>query len=100
TVLVSAARSAREAHTASRAETYVYRRADGGRWERLDESGLPMGSGVTRPVLCRGESSGEFYALSNRGLWRTTDGGGSWTEVGIEWPERFESQTCRGLAVV
>lgn len=99
-VLLSAARSAREAHTASRAETYVYRREGGGRWERLDESGLPMGSGVTRPVLCGGESAGEFYALSNRGLWRTTDGGESWQEVAVEWPERFEAETARGLAVV
>jgi photosystem II stability/assembly factor-like uncharacterized protein len=99
-VLLSAARSAREAHTASRAETYVYRRENGGQWERLDESGLPMGSGVTRPVLCGGESAGEFYALSNRGLWRTTDGGESWQEVAVEWPERFEAETARGLAVV
>ncbi len=121
-VLVSAARSAREAHTASRAETYVYRREEGGdgsvdrdsdaspadgtgsrsaaAWERLDESRLPVGEGVTRPVLARGSTEGLFFALSNRGLWRTTDGGDSWWEVGVDWPDRVETQTARGLAVL
>jgi photosystem II stability/assembly factor-like uncharacterized protein len=105
-VLVSAARSAREAHTAERAETYVYRRVGGAElddetaWERLDGTGLPMGKGVTRPVLCRGDAGGEFYAVSNRGLFRTRDGGDSWTRVGMERPERFNRQTARGVATI
>ncbi|MEZ3144524.1 WD40/YVTN/BNR-like repeat-containing protein [Halobaculum sp. MBLA0143] len=98
-LLVSAARSAREAHTAARAETYVYRRA-GDDWERLDGRGLPLGEGVTRPVLCRGGDAGECFALSNRGLFRTTDWGDSWEAVGVEWPERVETGTARGLTVV
>ena len=98
-VLLSAARSAREAHTAAHAETYVYRRVGDGDWERLDGHGLPTGEGVTRPVLTRG-GAGEFFALSNRGLFRTADAGDSWGAVGIEWPEGFESATARGLAVV
>ncbi|WP_049947855.1 WD40/YVTN/BNR-like repeat-containing protein [Candidatus Halobonum tyrrellensis] len=98
-VLVSAARSAREAHTAARAETYVYRKEGDGEWERLDDAGLPVGEGVTRPVLARGDA-GEFLALSNRGLFRTDDAGDSWTAVDVQWPEGFESATARGLAVV
>ncbi|MFB6243819.1 MAG: hypothetical protein ABEH80_06945, partial [Halobaculum sp.] len=69
-------------------------------WERLDESRLPVGEGVTRPVLARGSTEGLFFALSNRGLWRTTDGGDSWWEVGVDWPDRVETQTARGLAVL
>ncbi|WP_435064499.1 WD40/YVTN/BNR-like repeat-containing protein [Halobaculum sp. EA56] len=98
-VLVSAARSAREAHSAERAETYVYRRVGGSDWERLDGRGLPLGEGVTRPVLAAADP-GEFYALSNRGLYRTRDAGDSWAEVGVDWPERVRDQTARGLVVV
>lgn len=99
TVLVSAAQSARSAHTAARAETYCYRRdraAD--TWERLDGRGLPMGEGVTRPVFSRGKTAGEVYAASNRGCHRTTDGGDSWESVG-EWPAAFEETTVSGLCV-
>ncbi|WP_313691941.1 WD40/YVTN/BNR-like repeat-containing protein [Halorarum halobium] len=104
-VLVSAARGAYEAHTASRAETYVYRREGDADWERLDGRGLPLGEGVTRPVLARGpaggsDERGEFYALSNRGLFRTVDAGDSWTAVKTDWSDRFADQTARGLAVV
>ena len=98
-VLVSAARGAYEAHTAERAETYVYRREGDSNWERLDGRGLPLGEGVTRPVLARGEPD-EFYALSNRGLFRTGDGGDSWDAVDVEWPDRFTDRTARGLAVL
>ena len=98
-VLVSAARGAYEAHRAGRAETYVYRREGDADWERLDGRGLPLGEGVTRPLLTRGEA-GEFYALSNRGLFRTRDAGDSWEAVGVEWPDRFADQTARGLAVL
>ncbi|QLG63803.1 WD40/YVTN/BNR-like repeat-containing protein [Halorarum salinum] len=101
-VLVSAARGAYEAHRAERAETYVYRREGDGDWERLDDRGLPLGKGVTRPVLARSPSDrpGRFYALSNRGLFRTADAGDSWDAVGVDWPDRFADQTARGLAVV
>ena len=98
-LLVSAARSAREAHTAARAETYVYRRV-GDDWERLDDTDLPVGTGVTRPVLAAGDAPGVFYALSNHGLWRSADGGDSWRAVAAAWPERVETATAQGLVVV
>ncbi|MFC6795612.1 WD40/YVTN/BNR-like repeat-containing protein [Halobaculum halobium] len=98
-VLVSAARGAREAHAAETAETYVFRRTGLDDWERLDGRGLPLGDGVTRPVLAAGDP-GAFYALSNRGLYRSVDGGDSWTEIDVDWPERTRDQTARGLAVL
>ncbi|WP_224270212.1 WD40/YVTN/BNR-like repeat-containing protein [Haloprofundus salinisoli] len=96
-VLVSAASGARTAHNADSAETYVYRRRPGEAWKRLD--GLPTGEGVTRPVLST-DDSGSFYALSNRGLFRSPNSGKTWDRVDIPWPEAYESQTARGLAVV
>ncbi|OIB58295.1 VPS10 domain-containing protein [Natrialba sp. SSL1] len=117
-VLVSSASGASSAHTASRAESYVYRRsrsgsesetvsraeskstAEGEPWERLDEAGLPMGEGVVRAVFAAAEESGDIYAVNNQGLFRTEDFGDSWDQVDIEWPEGAETQTPRGLAVV
>ncbi|SEO51875.1 Photosynthesis system II assembly factor YCF48 [Halogranum amylolyticum] len=103
TVLVSSASGAYAAHTASRAETYVYRKrehAEGVQWERLDGRGLPTGDGVTRAVLAAGDTGGEFYAANDQGLFHTTDSGDSWRRLSIEWPESFESEPIRGLVVV
>ncbi|SFF84073.1 hypothetical protein SAMN04488063_0486 [Halopelagius inordinatus] len=98
-VLLSSAQSARVAHNADRAESYLYRRRGDGAWERLDGRGVPTGEGVLRAVLARGDSAGVFYALHNRGLYRTADGGDSWARLGVSWSEAFERQTPRGLAV-
>ncbi len=116
--LVSAARGARSAHTADRAESYVYRRVGDGPWERVGDGGgvdgeasatprgadrtgdgLPTGEGVTRYVVDSG-GPGEFVAVSNAGLFRSTDGGRSWTELGVDWPDAFADRTAQGLAVV
>lgn len=70
--VLSAARSARQAHRVG--ESYVYRRTgrgDASAWERVD--GLPTGEGVYRPVLVADD--GGFLAASNRGLFRSPDGG-------------------------
>ncbi|ELZ01547.1 hypothetical protein C482_07224 [Natrialba chahannaoensis JCM 10990] len=101
-VLVSSASGASTAHTASRAESYVYRRKkdEGDPWERLDETGLPMGDGVVRAVFAAAEESGEIYGVNNQGLYVTENFGDSWGRVDIEWPEQAETQTPRGLAVV
>lgn len=93
-VLLSAARSAREAHRVG--ESYLYRR-EGGEWERLDDRGIPTGEGVYRAVLERGADA--VWAANNRGLYRTDDGGDTWTEIDVSWPERVREQTCRGLVI-
>ncbi|ADD04848.1 WD40/YVTN domain protein [Natrialba magadii ATCC 43099] len=101
-VLVSSASGASTAHTASRAESYVYRRRkdEGDPWERLDGTGLPMGDGVVRAIFAAAEESGEIYGVNNQGLYVTENFGDSWDRVDIEWPEGAETQTPRGLAVV
>ena len=104
-VLLSAARGPGVAHTADRAESHLYRREGDAPWERLGDGasaggGIPTGDGVVRAVLARGRAGGEFYAVTNRGLYRTVDGGDSFARVAVDWPEDFERQTPRGLAVV
>ena len=127
--VVSAAHGARSAHTVDRADSYVYRREGDDPWEGVGtgagvsgeasttprgasetggddtgaadggESGLPTGEGVARYVLDSG-GAGEFVAVSNAGLFRSTDGGRTWTRLGVEWPDAFAARTAHGLAVV
>jgi photosystem II stability/assembly factor-like uncharacterized protein len=99
-VLVSSATGARSAHTAATADAHLYRRTGDGPWEHLSETGLPTGDGALRSVLTRGTASGEFYALNNQGLFRTTTAGDAWDRFETPWPERFTTETARGLAVV
>ena len=112
-VIVSAASGARRAHTPASAASYLYRRVDGTGsesaaarnrspepWERLDDAGVPTGEGVLRPTLAEGCDAGEFFALTDRGLFRSRDGGDAFRELDVEWPEAFRDRTTHGLAVV
>ena len=101
TVIVSAARGARAAHGGSGAETaesYLYRREDA-TWERVGD-GIPTGEGVLRAVLAAGDALGEFYAVTNHGVFRSTDGGVSWDLLELRWPAAYREQAPRGLAAV
>ncbi len=97
-VVVSAANGARSAHTPETADAYVYRRA-GGPWETA-MNGLSDPEGTVRAVLDNGPRGGEFVAVTNRGLFLTTNGAQSWSQVDIDWSESYETKVGRGLAVV
>jgi photosystem II stability/assembly factor-like uncharacterized protein len=97
-VVMSAASGASNAHRAP-GDAYLYRK-DGEEWERLDDCGVPTGTGTLRCVLEAGDTGGTFWAANNHGLYRTTNGGDRWLAVDTDWPERFGDQTCRGIAVV
>ena len=99
-VLVSSASGARSAHTASSAESYVYRSSGGEPWERLERTGLPTGEDVVRAEFAAGTEPGVVYAANNRGLFRTGDFGDSWDRLEVAWPESLEAQAPRGLAVL
>ena len=102
TVVVSAARGARRAHWPDSAEAYVYRRESeevgAGRWTPAME-GLPDPQGTVRAVFAAADP-GEFYALTNRGLFGSGDAARSWQGLDVEWPAAYESQVGRGLTVV
>lgn len=100
TVLVSAATGARSAHTYETADAHLYRRTGDGPWERRNDAGVPTGTGALRCVLTGGTAPGELYAVNNHGLYRTADAGETFTQVETPWPDRFETETARGLAVV
>ncbi len=98
TVLVSAARGARRAHNPTTAHAVVYRREGDGPWTPAMD-GLPGPDGLTRPVFGT-DGAGEFFALSNLGLFRSGDSGRTWSPLVESWPEAFTQQVARGLAVV
>ena len=99
-VMVSSARGPSTAHTASRANSFVYRRVGDEQWERLEGRGLPTGEGVVRTVLATVAEPGVVVAVNNRGLCLTRDFGDSWARVAIDWPEDLETQTPRGLVAL
>ncbi|WP_227132226.1 hypothetical protein [Halorubellus salinus] len=97
--LVSAATGARSAHSPATADTHVYRKRGDEPWERAMD-GLPEPTGTTRPVLAAGDDAGAFYAVSNRGLYRTTDAGDAWTRLDVDLPFEEGGGTARGLVAV
>lgn len=100
TVLVSAARSARHAHDAERADSRIYRRRDDGAWQAVHH-GLPDPSGTTiSTLLADPHGHGALYAANNRGVFRSTDAGASWTRLPCTWPRRFANQrvVCMAMA--
>lgn len=99
-VLISAAASARRAHRAESAESHIYRKSADGPWEAV-ESGLPDPDGTTVSALAADPTEpGVVYAANNRGLFRSSDAGGSWDRLEIEWPGRFQEQRVAGIALV
>jgi photosystem II stability/assembly factor-like uncharacterized protein len=99
-VIVSAARSARSAHSARHAESYLYRRTGGGAWSVVGDS-LPAPEGTTISTVAADTIvSGVFYAASNHGIYRSRDQGLSWERLAVSWPQRFQTQRAAGLLVL
>lgn len=84
-VLVSSAKSARQAHRPNAAAAYLYRREGDMAWQRLAATGCPTGDGVTRAVLAAGPAAGVAYAATNQGCYRTESFGEDWAPLPLEW---------------
>ncbi len=96
-VIVSAASSPFVAHSARRAESWVYRKDDGSAWRPVRD-GLPDPTGTTISSLATGSSADPaIYAANNRGLYSSPNGGMSWDRLELDWPERFQRQRVTGL---
>lgn len=98
TVLASTSEDAFDAHFEP-ADSSIHRYRNGA-WERLDGRGLPTGASVRAAALDSGHAPGEFYAVTNHGLFRTTDAGDAWTRLDVDWPAAFGDQDPRALTVV
>jgi photosystem II stability/assembly factor-like uncharacterized protein len=116
TVIVSASQWANKAHSIEDAESLVYRRtsssptsdannidnnnSDEKEWKVVSK-GLPKPTGTLISVLTANPKvAGEFYAVNNCGIFRSTDSGISWNVIdGIQWPKEYLSQHPRALAI-
>ncbi len=83
-VFVSAATGAYSAHRSESAEAYLYRREGDVPWERVGEEFT--GEGAVRAVLAA-PAPDTVYAATNRGLYRSRDGGDSWAQLVDGWDE-------------
>jgi hypothetical protein len=98
TVVVSAADSPWQAHNPRAAYSTVYRRDGEGPWREVRE-GLPEPGGTVRPLLAANPAEpGVFYAVSNRGLFRSADAGASWEPVLAPLPGRYGGQSPNAIA--
>jgi photosystem II stability/assembly factor-like uncharacterized protein len=101
TVIVSASSGAWQAHHAEQdSESFIYRRSeDGASWELISK-GLPEPRGTMIAVIAASsKNAGEFYAVSNRGIFCSTDSGISWKILDISWPREYHSQHPWSLAI-
>ncbi len=100
TVLISAAPGPREAHNPMQAESAIYRRSGGGRWQQVQD-GLPTPHGVLASVLAINKAEpGVFYAANNKGVFRSADAGSTWEKLPIHWPVGTQIGRVNALIVV
>lgn len=99
-VIVSASMGPGSAYSVENAESFVYKKdEDGSKW-RVVSNGLPEPEGTTITIFdSNPRVSGEFYAVNNRGLFMSTDSGGSWKKLDTPWPKRYLPQTPWALAI-
>ena len=103
TVLLSASKSPRAAHSKEFSNSAVYRRS--GRsvhepWRKATD-GLPDPRGRRVPVIVPSDiEPGVFYLASEGDLYRTANCGAEWQKLTVDWAERGSPQQAGDIAVV
>ncbi len=100
TILVSAAQSPDLAHSLDgSAQSFIYRKTSGQPWHRVTQ-GLPDAQGTLAYTLTsNSEEPGVFYALSNKGCYRSADAGESWESLLLPWKSDYEHQQQQALVI-
>ena len=99
TVIVSASPGPAEAHNSAVADSTIYRRTGRQSWLEIRD-GLPETKGTIIPLLETNESEpGVFYAVTNKGVFRSADAGLTWKRLDISWPDQFQHQHPQALVV-
>lgn len=101
TVLISASPNAGKAHHArDTAFSTIYRKTADNIWHEVRD-GLPDPQGVVAPVLATNpQEPHTFYALTNKGLYCSSDEGLTWESLLPEWPTEYLTQHQQDLVVV
>ena len=100
TIIISSATSPAEAHGGqSGSRSFIYRKQAGEAWRRI-EDGLSEAKGTIVPILASNKNEpGVFYALSNKGLYRSPDTGLHWERITLPWKPEYERQHPQALVV-
>jgi len=100
TMIASASPGPYEAHHArSDALSIIARKSGDGPWQQVT-SGLPDPRGTVAPVLASNpEAAHTFYALTNRGLYRSQDAGENWNVLPVPWKDSYRLEHQQALAV-
>lgn len=97
--VLTATSSAREAHTAKSAISFVYRRTGEGPWREVRE-GLSAPEGRRVPVATASVvEPGVFYLAAEGDLFRSGDGGASWQPVQVQWVGNLQPDRIMAIAV-
>jgi hypothetical protein len=100
TVLLSASKGPRAAHSKAFANSAVYRRSARGPW-RKDVDGLPDPQGRRVPVVAPSDiDPGVFYLSSEDELYRSANSCAEWQKLTVDWAERSSPQHASDIAVM
>lgn len=100
TVLLSAAKNPRAAHSKKFANSAVYRRNGNEPW-RKGLNGLPDPEGRRVPVLAASNlEPGVFYLAWEDELFRSADSGAGWQKLTVDYAERSSPRHASDIAVV
>ena len=100
TVLLSAAKGPRAAHSKEFANSAVYRRSAHEPWRKVVD-GLPDPKGRRVPILAPSDiEPGVFYLSWEGELYRSANSGAEWQKLTVDWAERSSPQHASDIAVV
>lgn len=100
TIIVSGAASPAEAHGGrSGLRSFIYRKQGTESWQRASE-GLPEAEGTVVAALTSYKSEPHvFYALTNKGLYRSPDTGQHWENISMPWKPEYQRQHQQAVVV-
>lgn len=100
TVVLSASKSPRAAHSKIFANSAVYRRNAHEPWRKTMD-GLPDPEGRRVPILGRSiTKAGVFYLASESELYQSSNSGAEWQKLTVDWAEPSSQQHASDIAVV
>ncbi|WP_096439363.1 WD40/YVTN/BNR-like repeat-containing protein [Alteribacter populi] len=98
-VVAAGAQGPRSAYTPERAETRLFRKVGSAPWKPVQD-GLPKAEGSTVFHLHthKGEP-GVFYAVNNKGVYRSRDQGKSWHRLPVKWPSYLTDRRITNVCI-